>query len=72
MAGTKEGAAKRRAAREALEAAPPVSSAPKRYIVARRPIKDGVRTYKPGDVFPKAHELPRLDTWLRTGMLIEA
>lgn len=86
MAGTAEGAAKARARREAakreaarihkalpeLQAAPEATDAPRQYIVARRPILDGERVYKPGEVWPGANRLPRLESWLRTGRLIEA
>lgn len=80
MAGTAEGAAKARAARAAKvsESPSPVSEAPARvvkrdpvYRVGRRPIKHGRKTYQPGAYFPLASRMPRLESWLRTGMIVQ-
>lgn len=73
-------AAKRQAARvnhataefAAAQGQPEAPEGLKRYIVAKKPLLDGEKVYKPGDVYPKAHLLPRLESWLRTGRLIEA
>jgi hypothetical protein len=80
MAGTAEGAAKARARRAAkrTEAPSPVAvrqAAPKParepvYLVGRKPIKHGKKTYQPGEYFPLARRLPRLESWLRTGALV--
>jgi hypothetical protein len=86
MAGTIEGARKaqatraaKRAAQDTPEAPSPVSggletrSKPREvfYVVGRKPIKHGKRTFQPGEYFPVATRLPRLESWLRTGMLVQ-
>lgn len=71
--GTAAGAAKARAKREAkhLEAPSPVSSRTV-YRVGIRPLKWGGLTFKVGEKFPFADQLPRLESWLRTGRLVKA
>ena len=41
--------------------------------VGRKPIKHGKRVYRPGTLFPAriAATVPRLEGWLRTGMLVQ-
>lgn len=41
--------------------------------VGRRPIKHGRKVYQPGQEFPAriAARIPRIEGWLRTGMLVQ-
>lgn len=70
MAGTKAGAAKRFTRVAVPEAPSPVSGPHTYYVVGRRPVKHGDRMYMPGDTFPDATKLLRMDAWVRLGMLI--
>src|SRR5438270_14091975 len=41
------------------------------YVVGRRPLKVGEETRQPGDPIPEAASWPRLESWLRSGAVIQ-
>lgn len=49
-------------------------SAPERkvgYYVGKRPLKLGKETLQPGDEIPEAARFPRLESWIRSGAIVE-
>lgn len=41
------------------------------YVVGRRPLKVGEETRQPGDPIPEAESWPRLESWLRSGAVVQ-
>lgn len=67
MAGTQEGAAKRKAAliAQAQEERHPV------YVVApKRFLQHEGKVLKPGEVVEGAHLWPRIESWINTGRIV--
>jgi hypothetical protein len=73
MAGTKAGAAKRRAVRttpsaEVVRAALPPAA---QYEVGRRPLLHDGLLLQPGDPVPGAENWPRVESWERSGRIVK-
>ena len=71
MAGTKEGAAKARALKAARGSEAPSPVSEPWYVVGRKPLKHGDRTYQVGDKFPFPDAILRLESWVNNGFLIK-
>lgn len=55
----------------ALKAGQPPVVTEWEYVVGRRPLKVGEETRQPGDPLPEAASWPRLESWLRSGAVVQ-
>lgn len=55
----------------AIKAGKPPETTQWEYVVGRRALKVGEETRQPGEAIPEAAEWPRLESWIRSGAIVQ-